>query len=183
MAKMYGERWETKSSLGEGGQGIAYLVVDKNGEQNTEYVLKRLKNLDRIERFKQEIEAVRNLSHPNIINLIDFNLDTNQPYLVTEYCPGGSLEQAQKDNPFWHDSPIVALRLYLEILDGVAYAHSNQIIHRDLKPENIFLREKNGSPVIGDFGICFFEDNGTRITLSEEKVGPRNFIAPELEDG
>ena len=97
-----------------------------------------------------------------------------------EYCSGGSLSEAE---PFWRGSPAVALRVFQEICDGVAYAHSQNIIHRDLKPENIFLRTKGGPLVVGDFGICFLEEDGERITLTEEAVGSRLFIAPELEDG
>jgi serine/threonine protein kinase len=57
-----------------------------------------------------------------------------------------------------------------------------RIIHRDLKPANILLRSSGGPPVVADFGLCYIED-GERHTLTEEAIGPRLFIAPELEDG
>lgn len=180
MSQIYGDRWEVKESLGEGGQAHTFLVIDTNGGSDTLYVLKRLKNKNRIERFKREVEAVRNLNHENIVRLIDFNLETDKPYLVTEYCTGGSLSTAQ---PYWNDSPIRALELFEQICIGVAHAHSNKIIHRDIKPDNIFLRSNQGPAVIGDFGICFVEDNGSRLTILDEAVGPALFIAPELEDG
>jgi serine/threonine protein kinase len=53
----------------------------------------------------------------------------------------------------------------------------------EIKPSNIYLRNEDGPPVIGDFGICYIEDNGERLTLTEEAVGPRIFMAPELEGG
>ncbi|MEQ8223958.1 MAG: protein kinase, partial [Candidatus Eremiobacterota bacterium] len=52
-----------------------------------------------------------------------------------------------------------------------------------LKPGNIYLKEKGKSPIIGDFGICFFTEKEERLTAIKEVVGPRFFIAPELEDG
>jgi serine/threonine protein kinase len=180
MGKTYDDRWEVIGSLGEGGQAHTFLVRDTEGQSETRYVLKRLKNINRIERFKREIEAVRNLSHENIVRLIDFKLEAEKPYLVTEYCSGGSLSQAE---PFWHESPIRALGVFQQICKGVAYAHSQNVIHRDLKPDNVFLRTKDGPAVVGDFGICWVEEDGTRITLTEEAVGPRLFMAPELEDG
>lgn len=180
MAQMYGDRWKVKESLDEGGQAYALLVTDEKGEGEILYVLKRLKNTNRVQRFKQEVEAVRNLTHENIVRLIDFDLEADKPYLVTEYCSGGNLAQAK---PFWHNSPVKALEIFQQICEGVAYAHSQGIIHRDLKPENIFLRTEEGPAVVGDFGICYIEGNGTRLTLTEEAVGPRLFIAPELEDG
>lgn len=180
MGKTYGDRWKVVESLPEGGQAHAFLVTDIRGEGETLYVLKRLKNIKRIDRFKREIEAVRNLSHENIVRLIDFDLEAERPYLVTEYCSGGSLLQAE---PFWHKSPIKALEIFQQICNGVAYAHSQDVIHRDLKPGNIFLRSTTGPAVVGDFGICYLEEDGTRLTLTEEAVGPRLFMAPELEDG
>lgn len=177
---MYGNRWEVIESLPEGGQAHTFLVRDVKGGGQTKYVLKRLKNPNRLERFRLEIEAIRNLSHENIVQLFDFDLESESPYLVTEYCSGGSLSQAE---PFWHNSPIKALEIFKQICEGVAYAHSRDIIHRDLKPDNIFLRTCSGPSVVGDFGICFIEEAGNRITLTEEAVGPRLFIAPELEDG
>jgi serine/threonine protein kinase len=190
MSQIYGERWKVLKQLGEGGQAHTFLVTDVKGEGDTLYVLKRLKNLKRLERFKREVEVVRNLSHPNVVRLIDFDLEADKPYLVTEYCVGGSLADAQ---PFWREKalgllpgrvcqPVEALQLFHEICEGVIYAHRQGIIHRDIKPDNIFLRGMEGPPVIGDFGICYVED-GERFTLTEENVGPRGFIAPELEDG
>lgn len=180
MATIYGDRWAIESSLGEGGQAHTFIVRDTKGENGTRYVLKRLKNLKRIERFKQEIEAVRNLNHTNIVRLIDFDLEATKPYLVTEYCSGGSLETA---TPFWNTSPILALELFKQICEGVRFAHLKGIVHRDIKPSNIFLRDERDSAVVGDFGICYIDREDGRITLTEEVVGPFKFMAPELEDG
>jgi serine/threonine protein kinase len=182
MGQVYGERWETVKSLGEGGQAHTFLVIDKEGGGEIQYVLKRLKNIKRINRFRREIEAIRNLSHENIVRLIDFNLEAEKPYIVTEYCSGGSLSEAE---PFWQGAPVQAFRIFQQICEGVAHAHAHEpaIIHRDLKPDNIFLRTSEGPAIVGDFGICYVEEDGTRITLTEEAVGPRLFIAPELESG
>lgn len=180
MAQVFGERWEIVRQLGEGGQGYAYLVRDLRGSSETCYVLKRLKNIKRLERFKREVEAVRNLSHENILQLIDFDLEAEKPYLVTELCEGGSLADAE---PFWNDSPLLAIEIFQQICSGLSFAHAHGIVHRDIKPENILLRTSNGPAVIGDFGICYIEDDGNRVTLTEEAVAPRQYMAPELEDG
>lgn len=148
-------------------------------EDDKIYVLERLKNPKRIKRFKREIEVVKKLSHRNIVELIAFNLESDKPYLVTEYCEGGSLTKTRR---YWKNSPIKALEIFQQICEGVAYAHGKGIIHRDLKPENIFLRTKKGPAVVGDFGICHVFD-GQLVTLTNEVVGSRFYTAPELEGG
>ncbi len=178
-AQVYGNRWEIIRPLREGGQAHTFLVKDLNGDPIDRYVLKRLKNLKRLERFKQEIEAVSALSHPNIVKLVDWDVDSKKPYLVSEYHPAGSLD----DNAGLFQYDVVgALTLFIGICDGLALAHKSGIVHRDIKPANILLRGPTGPPVVADFGICFVE-GGQRVTLTDEAVGAVRFIAPELEDG
>lgn len=179
MASLYGNRWEVIENLGEGGQGRTYIVVDRTGSGDIRYVLKRLKNTNRLERFKREIESIRNLSHENIVQLIDFDLEGSKPFLVMEFCSGGNLAEAKL---YWANSIEKAFEVFHQVCSAIAYAHSFGIIHRDIKPENIFLRGNDGPAVVGDFGICYVED-GTRFTITEERVGPAYFMAPELEDG
>lgn len=179
MANLYGNRWEVVDDLGEGGQGRTYIVVDRTGGGDIRYVLKRLKNVNRMERFKREIESIRNLSHENIVQLVDFDLEGKKPFLVTEFCSGGNLAEA---NPYWANSVEKAFEIFHQVCSAISYANSFGIIHRDIKPENIFLRGPEGPAVVGDFGICHVND-GTRFTLTEERVGPAFFMAPELEDG
>jgi serine/threonine protein kinase len=180
MSNIIGERWRIRGSLPEGGQAHTFKVSDVCGADNQLYVLKRLKNLQRLDRFRREMETIRDLKHENIVCLVDFDLDDSRPYIVTEFCSGGSLDNAQ---PFWRNAPGHAFEVFEQICAGLAYAHSRGVIHRDLKPANIFLRSQEGPAVVGDFGICFSDEQGQRITLTEEAVGARWYIAPELEDG
>ena len=177
--QIFGGRWKIQESLPEGGQAHTFRVVDLKGDGKTSYALKRLKNVQRLERFRSEVEALRSLVHPNVIKLIDFDFEAERPYLVSEFCAGGNLEE--NIGRFSQD-PIQALALFLQICEGVAAAHHQGIIHRDLKPTNILLRNSDGPPVVADFGLCYLE-GGERHTLTEEAVGPRWFMAPELEDG
>lgn len=191
MTTTYGERWELidEKPLGEGGQAQAFLVRDLAGDPDVKYVLKRLKNVKRVERFEQEIEAVKALNHPHVLALVDFSLSVggkrDKPFMVTEYCAGGNL--ASGDPSRWAKDPIATLKMFAEICDGVAAAHMRSdgpIIHRDIKPENVLLRTSVGPAVVADFGIAYM-DNGERerLTATDEAVGARHFIAPELSDG
>jgi serine/threonine protein kinase len=178
-AQLYGDRWAIRESLEEGGQAHTFLVEDITGQVKEPRVLKRLKNVKRLERFRQEVEAIQRIQNPHVITLIDHDLDTKPPYLVMEYCRGGNLEQNKR---LWDGNRQRALELFIEVCDGLAAAHQAGIVHRDIKPENILLRSADGPAVVADFGICYVEE-GKRETLLDEAVGAFRFMAPELEDG
>jgi serine/threonine protein kinase len=178
VSKKFGN-WEVQRDLADGGQGITYLVKRTEGDASDQpYVLKRLKNPNRLNRFKREIEAVCRLNHPQVIKSVDHDLNHKTPYIVFEYCDGGTLEEADlKQFDF-----LGKLRLFQAICEGLAHAHTSAVIHRDLKPANIFLRQGSNVPVVGDFGLCLFPDEEERLTQTSEAVGARWYMAPELED-
>ena len=120
------------------------------------------------------------LDHKNIIKVIDWDLDAAPPYIVSSHYKGGSLSAAR---PFEFSSHSRLLDLFGQVCDGVLYAHGEGVVHRDLKPENIFLsNDPSGDAVVGDFGLCHVED-GERITVTQEPIGGRYYMAPEWEDG
>lgn len=177
--KTYGGRWRTVRPLGEGGQAWTYVVEDASSSGTNQYVLKRLKNKKRLDRFESEIRAVQNLSHPNIIRIVDHDVLDDEPYFVMEYCDFGDLEHADLHTKSVSDK----LSLFREICSGIGSAHEKKIIHRDIKPANILFRQ-SGQPVVSDFGICFVTDEGfERMTETVEQMGARYYIAPELADG
>jgi len=178
-AKTFSDRWTITDNLPEGGQAHVFKVIDKKGGGKTEYVLKRLKNPHRLDRFKKEYEALRKLRHPAIVRLIDFDFDTKKPFFVTEFCELGSLADQEK---ILLEPISVKVEKFLEICRGLQVAHENGIIHRDIKPENIFIR-KDGSVALGDFGLCHDQAIEARLTATKEQIGSRFFIPPEYEDG
>lgn len=173
MVKRY-NGWRIVGNLTEGGQGRIFLV-EREGDSEI-YVLKRLINKKRVNRFKDEIKAGLELDHPNILSVVDYNYDIDSPYIVTKYYEKGPIT-----NLNFKMSLEDKLTFFQKIMEAMAFAHQNEVIHRDLKPENIYLKE-NLDPLIGDFGLCFFKD-GKRFTFTDEAVGSRNYMAPELEDG
>ena len=169
--------WQIVKSLPEGGQGWTYVVRKEDGRDEALYVLKRLKNPKRLPRFRKETDALRKLSHPGILRIIESPEDL--PIYIAEYCEKGDLTQVDLSEK----TLLNKLLLYRGICDAVAIAHAANIIHRDLKPQNILLRT-DGTTAVGDFGLCIdLSDAEDRITATSEAVGPRYYIAPELEDG
>lgn len=175
------EKWKRVRNLTAGGQGEIFLVKKNDPEQEGLFVQKRLKNtnsLERRRRFQQETETTAKLQHPNILKVIESGIDENPPYYISEYCEGGTLDS--KAIEYRGDINAVARDL-LPIVDALNAAHKTGVFHRDIKPPNILFR-KDGTVVLGDFGICFVE-GGQKVTLTDEAVGSINFIAPEMESG
>ena len=177
MAQVIDDRWEIERQLGEGGQAHTFLVTEVGTGQRA--VLKRLKNVNRLPRFEQEVAAIRSLDHPHVLRLLAANTTAAKPYLVSEFCELGTLEDLK---PHLHEMSIdERLEVFAQICDGVAAAHAANVIHRDLKPSNIFVRSHKDL-VVGDFGVCFIQ-TADRLTETMEAVGARYYMAPELADG
>jgi len=179
MANWNPEGWTELESLSEGGQSWTYLARRSNSSDSKKYVIKRLKNKERLRRFQREIDVLKRLSHPGILRVIETSDSSESPFYVAEYCEKGDLSHfdlSTKPFPF-------RLHLFRQICLALAAAHGVGIIHRDLKPQNVLIRHDE-SVVIGDFGLCLdLSDIAERATQSSEAVGARHYIAPELEDG
>jgi serine/threonine protein kinase len=140
--------WKNEGSLAEGGQGWAYIVSKPSDPARKLFVLKRLKNKDRLGRFQKEIEVLTRLSHPGILKIVETGESQEHPFDVAEYCENHDLSKLDLSQK----SLLEKLYSIRQICSAVAAAHSAGIIHRDLKPQNILVR-KDGSLVVGDFGL------------------------------
>lgn len=173
------QSYEEMRTLTQGGQGQILMV--RRRSDGAELCLKRLINVanaDRVARFRREVEISQSLSHPNLLPVIDASLDEAKPWYVSPYMSGGTLASRGA-------SPVdEALRLIEQVLAGLMVLHERGVVHRDIKPENVFV-DNDGRPVVGDLGLAFVlgDDPDLRLTDTTEAVGPRNYMAPELEDG
>jgi serine/threonine protein kinase len=172
-------RWTIVESLGEGGQSWTYTVRHSGGPDRNLYVLKRLKNKERLARFRTEIAALGKLQHPGILKIIETSEESETPFFISEYCEGYDLSKANLSSK----DVLTKLQIFRQVCDAVAAAHNADILHRDLKPQNIFIR-KDGSIVVGDFGLCIdLNDAQERATQTLEAVGADRYIAPEVAKG
>lgn len=130
-------------------------------------------------RFQREAQSVAALRHPNIVQVFDFDVQDDVYYMVMELLEGDTLKTRLNDYRVrgeqmgWGE----IVRIMLDVLDGLAYAHSERMIHRDIKPANILLTRR-GQAVIGDFGIAHII-GGTRYTVSGALMGTLHYMAPE----
>jgi len=139
--------------IGEGGMGEVYRAHDERLDRDVAIkVLPESVAADpeRLRRFEREAKAVAALSHPNILEIFDFDTEGDVAYAVTELLEGQSLRgRITRGLSDWRS----AVTMCAAIADGLAAAHKNKIIHRDLKPENVFLTVDDQVKVL-DFGLA-----------------------------
>ena len=129
------------------------------------------------ERVTVEMEILKQVRHPNIIQLEGVFETADKIFIVTELATGGELfDRVVKRGCFTEAD---AANLAMKMLSALAYLHSNGIVHRDLKPENILLNsEDNDTDIkIADFGLAKVLE-GNNITRTA--CGSPNYVAPEV---
>ncbi len=126
------------------------------------------------DRFQQEARSVARLKHPNILNVFDYGQTDEITYLVLELVEGGTLAQIL-GSPMELEDVVRILRPLASALD---HAHSQGILHRDIKPSNILI-QKDGAPVLADFGLARMTSSVRRLTASGTVMGTPEYMSPE----
>jgi serine/threonine protein kinase/Flp pilus assembly protein TadD len=172
--------------LGAGGMGSVWLARRSDGRFEGTAAVKLLSaallGALGAARFRREGTILARLKHPHIAQLIDAGVSQiGQPYLVLEYVEGEPIDR-------WcdHQTLDVAsrVRLFLDVLAAVSYAHSHLVVHRDLKPSNVMVSTE-GRVKLLDFGIAkLLEGDGedgppTAVTQEAGGAFTPAFAAPE----
>jgi serine/threonine-protein kinase len=130
-------------------------------------------------RFQIEIDTLKKLKHPNIVELIGYGEESGQLFYAMEYVEGESLHDClKKHGPLPWDE---VLRVGIDIASALKQAHDMGIIHRDLKPANL-LFDANGHVKLVDFGIAkLFGSN--EMTMVGAVIGTADYMSPEQAEG
>lgn len=179
---LLGDRYRILDTIGEGGMANVYWAQDIILQRKVAIKILRLdlQNEPQTQaRFQREALATSELSHPNIVSVLDVGTDHGLPYMVMEYVAGPDLkEYIQKNSPLKMDEII---RIMDQLLSAIALAHKHNVIHRDLKPQNI-LMDKNGKIKIVDFGIAVAL-NQSSVTQTNSVMGSVHYMSPEQTRG
>lgn len=173
------------STLGQGEFGKVKLGWRRDGRQPEQVAIKLIRKdtvppkSSREMKVFREINALKVLSHPNIVKLEQVIQNDKYIGIVLEYASGGELFDHILTHRYLKDS--VACRLFSQLVSGVYYLHSKGIVHRDLKLENLLL-DKHKNIIITDFGFAnsFRRDENGAYDLMSTSCGSPCYAAPEL---
>lgn len=176
-----GGRYTDFLLLGVGGFGHVFRAKDNSLDKAVAIkLLKSNVEVKAIVRFQQEAKVLSRLNHPYIVKVLDFHhLESRDLYLIMEHVEGQSLHsRLEKGGPI---PATEALRLCVQLCEGLDHAHANGVVHRDLTPRNVIIDETNNVRIL-DFGIAkLLEDSDMfgALTKADGFIGSPLYMSPE----
>lgn len=179
--------YDIGAEIGRGAHGVVYQARRRSdGRQVAAKVValtphlsqnpdKRAEQVELLQRFESEAEIIRQLDHPNIIDMLDFWHDEWGTWMVMSWLGGGNLRQRIERRGSL--SPEFCAAWLDGICGALDVAHRAQVIHRDLKPDNI-LFDDEGRAILGDFGVAKRLDRAP-VTALGVMVGSMAYLSPE----
>uniref|UniRef100_A0A674HPK9 non-specific serine/threonine protein kinase n=1 Tax=Taeniopygia guttata TaxID=59729 RepID=A0A674HPK9_TAEGU len=170
------ENYHILGLIGEGSFGRVYKGRRKHSAQVValKFIPKVGRSEKELKNLQREIEIMRDLHHPNIIQMLDSFETANEVVVVTNYAEG-DLFQILEDDGWLPESKIQTIAA--QLISALYYLHSHRILHRDMKPQNILLG-KDGVVKLCDFGFARAMSIHTMVLTSIK--GTPLYMSPEL---
>ena len=170
-------KYDVVALIGRAGLGLVYDAVDP--DVGRPVVIKAITgpvplDADDVNCFWSEAQPAAGLQHPNIVNIYDAGVHEGNPYMVTEYLDGESLEAALKGSRAL--SLFDKINIAICVCRGLAYAHQCGIAHYGIQPASIVLCN-DGMIRIADFAIAHAASQA--LIRTGDAVGPLSYMAPE----
>ena len=173
--------------IGRGGTSVVWLGERADHAVKREVAVKLpsfvfTSDTDR-ERFAREKDLLAAMAHTYIARLYDAGVArSGQPFLVLEYVDGKPITAYCDEHRL---NIRERLRLFLQVLDAIGYAHSRLVVHRDIKPSNILI-DAQGQTKLVDFGIAKAlgesDLDGAHLTRHGQVIGTPHYMSPEQAD-
>jgi eukaryotic-like serine/threonine-protein kinase len=174
-------RYRVLRKIGGGGMADVYLCEDLTlGRRVALKVLlsRFLNDPSFVERFRREAKAAAGLNHANLVSIYDWGEVDGTYFIVMEYVEGETLKDLVRRGGRLSGSE--AVRISLQLLAALEFAHRTGIVHRDVKPQNVML-DRDGNAKVTDFGIARAGDSG--MTEAGSILGTAQYLAPEQAKG
>ncbi len=172
--------YRVMQQIGSGGMGVVHLALDPHGKAVALKVLRPHVADDEQarQRLGREVSTLRRVRSTRVAAVLDADVEAQQPYIVTRYVPGPSLDRViERDGPM---SPESLLRLARGLAEALHDCHATGVVHRDVKPGNVLMLDDE--PVLIDFGIAHLADD-SRLTQTGLVMGTPGYLAPETLEG
>jgi serine/threonine protein kinase len=177
-------QYELVDVLGQGGMSVVYQGKHRITEQQVALKIlpPELAAHSQVKsRFLEEARALAQLDHPNIVHLYNFGPQDNGSFvLAMQFVIGKTWERliVESERLSWQ----VTLRIAIDVLKALEYAHGRGVIHRDMKPSNVLVREQDGAATVMDFGIAKMTTS-SRLTATGQTMGTVRYMSPEQVRG
>ncbi|RME86197.1 MAG: serine/threonine protein kinase, partial [Planctomycetota bacterium] len=171
--------YQIHEKVGEGGSCVVFkatclhtgatvaLKVLKSSEVNDQKI---------VDRLVREAKVAGMISHPHIVKVLDSGHEDGYYYIVLEYVEGETLREKILQH---HTIPIpMAIKIFQQVVQGLAAAHGEGFIHRDIKPDNIMI-DQEGNAKITDFGLAKGRTIDAHITQTGQILGTPYYMSPE----
>ncbi|GAB5590544.1 Suppressor of Sensor Kinase (SLN1) [Umbelopsis nana] len=185
-------RWQQGKFIGAGTFGSVYLAI--NLDTSTVMAVKEIRfpdssSLSALHKsIKEEMKVMEMLQHPNIVQYFGMEVHRDKVNIFMEYCENGSLGGLLEHGGSIEDEMYVVDYVY-QLLEGLAYLHSNNVVHRDIKPDNILI-DHLGKLKFSDFGAAKILAKGqktmgkTTMNVNVNSLtGTPMYMAPEVITG
>jgi eukaryotic-like serine/threonine-protein kinase len=181
LAEALRDRYLLERELGHGGMATVYLAHDVRHDRRVALKVLRAELTASLgpERFQREIHVTAQLQHPHILPVHDSGETDGRLWYVMPFVEGESLRQRLAREG---ELPVAeTVRLLVEIVEALAYAHAQGVIHRDIKPDNILLSGRHA--LVADLGVAkavsVAERDGEALTATGMALGTPRYMAPE----
>uniref|UniRef100_A0A803VQJ4 non-specific serine/threonine protein kinase n=1 Tax=Ficedula albicollis TaxID=59894 RepID=A0A803VQJ4_FICAL len=170
------ENYHVLEMIGEGSFGRVYKGRRKHSAQVValKFIPKVGRSEKELKNLQREIEIVRDLHHPNIIQMLDSFETAKEVVVVTDYAEGELFQILEDDGSLPEDQ---VQTIAAQLISALYYLHSHRILHRDMKPQNILLG-KDGVVKLCDFGFARAMSIHTMVLTSIK--GTPLYMSPEL---
>ncbi|MBX9691329.1 MAG: serine/threonine protein kinase [Cyanobacteria bacterium] len=183
VARFPVDRYSPRRILGRGAAGTVYMCSDNL--LGKDVAIKILHDLtpEQLISFQEEARATCKLSHPNVVNVLDFGAtESGTPYMVMNHVDGISLEQLIKQNGAIDVQ--TASKIVESLCEALQYAHEQSIYHRDLKPSNVLISERDDGTIyvtLIDFGVAKVKEaTGSTIEFQGRTIaGTPSYMSPD----
>ncbi|MFG1887295.1 protein kinase [Micromonospora sp. NPDC049051] len=182
LPQLVADRYRLLSPLGQGGMGRVWKARDE--VLHRDVAIKELvpppsltdeERREMRERSLREARAIARLNHINVVRIFDVLRTDGDPWIVMEYVPSRSLQDAlAEDGPV---TPARAVEIGLGVLAALKSAHKAGVMHRDVKPGNVLLGD-DGRVVLTDFGLATIPGD-PNVTRTGMVLGSPAYISPE----